>query len=126
MISYQLLLYQPKYNRQGGQSNGLGAKGQMKKEPAALVPIHEFLLAKWVEAAEFANVLVTHDVLRAQAEVIQTKLIDISCEEDYTGFALSPGWLQKFRTRSMIGRLKQYGEFGSTNAKAIQNTGEEI
>jgi len=98
----------------------------MKKERAALFPILEFLLAKWVDAAEFANVPVTDDVLRAQAEVIQTKLIAIGCEEDYTGFALSPGWLQKFKARSMIERLKRHRESGSTDAKAIQNAREEI
>ena len=72
-------------------SNLLGAKGQMKKKRAALFSMLEFLLAKWVDAAEFANVPVTDDVLRAQAEVIQTKLIPIGCDEDYTGFVLSTG-----------------------------------
>jgi len=107
-------------------SNLLEAKGQMKKERAALFPMLEFLLAKWVDAAEFANVPVTDDVLRAQAEVIQTKLIAIGCDEDYTGFVLSTGWLQKFKARAMIGRLKRHGEAGSTDAKIIQNALEEI
>lgn len=98
----------------------------MKKERAALFPILEFLLAKWIDAAEFANVPVTDDVLRAQARVIQAKLIAIGCEEDYTGFFLSPGWLQKFKARSMIGRLKRHGEAGSTDTIVIQNAQEEI
>jgi len=44
-------------------SNLLGAKGQMKKKRAALFSMLEFLLAKWVDAAEFANVPVTDDVI---------------------------------------------------------------
>jgi len=98
----------------------------MKKEQAALFHILEFLLAKWVDVAEFANVPVTNDALRTKAEVIQTTLIAIGCEEDYTGFALSLGWLQKFKARLMIARLKQHGESGSTDPKAIQNVQEEI
>jgi len=98
----------------------------MEKEQAALFHILKFLLAKWVVVAEFANVPVTNDALRTQAEVIQTKLIAIGCEEDYTGFALSLGWLQKFKARLMIARLKHHGESESTDPKAIQNVQEEI
>ncbi|CUS08285.1 unnamed protein product [Tuber aestivum] len=82
--------------------------------------------AKWVDVAEFVNVPITNDVLQAQAAVIQTKLMEIGYEEDYTGFALSPGWLQKFKARLMIGRLRRYGEAGSTDVKIIQNAQEEI
>ena len=106
--------------------NTIGPEAQKQKTRKAQYPIFEFLLAKWVDAAEEGKVPVTDDVLRAQSLVIQEKLIEISCEEDYADFAFSGGWLRRFKERHMIGRLKRHGEAGSVNSVVVESAKEEI
>lgn len=84
------------------------------------------MLAKWVDAAEYAKVPVTDDVLRAQSLVVQEKLAEIGCEEIYSEFTMSNGWLQKFKERHLIGRLKRHGEAGSVDLKALPSQRAEI
>lgn len=84
------------------------------------------MLAKWVDAAEYARVPVTDNVLRAQSLVIQERLTEIGCEEIYSEFTMSNGWLQKVKERHLIGRLKHHGEAGSVDLKALPSQCAEI
>lgn len=96
-----------------------GPESQKKKARKAQFPIFEFLLVKWIDAAEYERVPVTDDVIRSQAIVIQQTLSKIGCEEDYTNFELSQGWLARFKERHTIGRLKRHGESGSVDERCL-------
>lgn len=106
--------------------NEIGPEAQKQKTRKVQYPIFEFLLAKWVDAAEEGKVPVTDNILQAQSLFIQEKLIEIGCEEDYTNFAFSGGWLRRFKECHMIGRLKRHGEAGSVNLAVVESAKEEI
>jgi len=115
------------WQRLNGFSNMMaGPEAVRRKARKAQFPIFEFLLAKWVDAAEYARVPVTDDVLRAQSLVVQDHLTKIGCEEIYSEFTMSNGWLQKFKERHLIGRLKRHGEAGSVDLKALPSQRAEI
>jgi len=106
--------------------NAIGSEAWKQKTRKAQYPIFEFLLAKWVDAAEEGKVPVTNDGLRAQSRVIQKKLIEIGWEEEYTDFGFSGGWLRRFKDPHMIGRLKRHEEAGSVNLAVVESAKEEI
>jgi len=104
----------------------IGPEAQKQKARKAQYPIFEFLLVKWIDAAEEGKVPVTDDVLCAQSVIIQEKLTEIGCQEDYVDFAFSGGLLKSFKERHMIGRLKRHGEAGSVDTLVVENAKTEI
>jgi len=72
------------------------------------------------------KVPVTTDLPRAQLLVVRERLTEIGCEEIYSEFTMSNGWLQKFKERHLIGRLKCDEEAGSVDLKALPSQRAEI
>ena len=77
----------------------IGASGNNQKERPSTYPFLEDFLALWIDAAEYAKVPVTEDVIRAQATTIQQELKSTSMgvDEPYYGFEMSNGWLKRFK-----------------------------
>ena len=79
----------------------------------------EHFLALWIDAAEYAKVPVTDDIIRAQAKVIQQELERIEVDEPYDGFEMSNGWLRRFKNRHNFGRLRSHGQSGDVDQSAL-------
>ena len=60
-------------------------------------PFLEHFLALWIDAAEYAQIPVTDNIIRTQAKIIQAKLESVGVEEPYDGFERSNGWTQRFK-----------------------------
>jgi len=73
----------------------------------------------WIDAAEYAKVPVTDDIIRAQAKIIQEELERVNVNEPYDGFEMSNGWLQRFKNRHNIGRLRTHGQSGDVDQSAL-------
>lgn len=62
-----------------------------------------------MDAAEYARIPVTDEIIRTQAKIIQARLEDAGVEELYDGFEMSNGWTQRFKNRHNFGRLRTHG-----------------
>ena len=82
-------------------------------------PFLEHFLALWMDAAEYARVPVTDEIIRTQAKIIQTKLENAGVEEPYDGFEMSNGWTQRFKNRHNFGRLRAHGQSGEVDQSAL-------
>ena len=79
----------------------------------------ENFLALWIDAAEYAKVPVTNDIIRAQATIIQQELERVGVDEPYDGFEMSNGWLKQFKNRHNFGRLRARGQSGKVDQAAL-------
>lgn len=79
----------------------------------------EYFLALWIDTAEEARVSVTDDVIRMQAEIIQSKLTDAGADEQYDGFEMSGGWLSRFKARHNFGILQKHGQSGDVDQAVL-------
>ncbi|CUS07543.1 unnamed protein product [Tuber aestivum] len=96
-----------------------GTTGNKQKERASSYPFLEHFLALWIDAAEYAKVQVTDDIIRAQARIIQEELVRANVDKPYDGFEMSNGWLQRFKNRHNIGRLRTHGQSGDIDQSAL-------
>jgi len=79
----------------------------------------EHFLALWIDAAEYAKVPVTNDIIRAQAGIIQQELDRVGVNEPYDGFEMSNGWLKRFKNRHNFGILQTRGQSGDVDQAAL-------
>ena len=87
-----------------------GPAAKKQKDQTASFPFLEHFLALWIDEAEEARVLVTDDIIRIQADIIQSKLTDAGVDEQYDGFEMSSGWLARFKSRHNFGILHKHGQ----------------
>lgn len=97
----------------------IGASGNKQKERPSTYPFLEHFLALWIDAAEYAKVPVTDDVIRAQATTIRQELESMGVDEPYDGFEMSNGWLKRFKNRHNFGRLRARGQSGEVDQAAL-------
>jgi len=58
-----------------------------------------------MDAAEYAKVPITDNVIRAQVTTIRQELENVDVDKSYDGFKMSNGWLKRFKNRHNFGRL---------------------
>jgi len=97
----------------------IGTIGKKQKERGSSYPFLEHFLALWIDAAEYAKVLVTDDIIRVQAKIIQEELKRVDVNALYDGFEMSNGWLQCFKNHHNIGRLRTHGQSGDVDQSAL-------
>jgi len=79
----------------------------------------EHFLGLWIDAAEYAEVPVTDDIIRVQAGIIQQELGRVGVDEHYDGFEMSNAWLKQFKKRHNFGRLQTRGQSGDVDQAAL-------
>ena len=79
----------------------------------------EHFRALGIDAAEYAKVPVTDDIIRAQAGIIQQELDRVGVDEPYDGFEMSNEWLKRFKNRHNFGRFQTRGQSGDVNQAAL-------
>lgn len=97
----------------------LGPNANKQKARTAQCPFLEHFLTLWIDAAEYARVPVTDDIIRAQATIIQRQLKNAGIDEGYDSFEMSGGWLFNFKGRFNIGRLRRHGEAGKIDKATL-------
>ena len=103
-----------------------GASGVRFKDRREQFPIFERVLAEWIEKAIVAKVLISDEIIKEQARrlmvelEIRTQMADIkNFEENYTGFELSNGGLNRFKIRNGLVKQKYAGNAGSTDPAIV-------
>ena len=79
-----------------------------------------------MDAAEYARIPVTDEIIRTQAKIIQARLEDAGVEEPYDGFEMSNGWTQRFKNRHNFGRLRTHGQSGDIDQSALPQQRESL
>ena len=93
----------------------VGPSANKQNNRASCYPILEHLLSIWIDAAEYASVSVTDEIIYAQAKVVIGQLTDRGVDEGYESFDFSSGWLHRFKTLFQIGRLTRHGHSGDVD-----------
>lgn len=68
-----------------------------------------------MDAAEYASIPVTDEIIRSQAKIIQARLQDEAVKELYARFEMSNRWTQRFKNRHNFGRLGIHGQSGDVD-----------
>jgi len=79
-----------------------------------------------MDAAKYARIPVTDEIIHTQAKIIQAKLEDAEVEEPYDGFEMSNGWAQRSKNRQNFGRLRTHGQSGDVDQSALPHQRESL
>ena len=79
-----------------------------------------------MDAAEYARIPVSDEIIHTQAKIIQARLEDAAVEEPYDGFEMSNGWTQRFKNRHNFGPLQTHGQSADVDQSALPQQQESL